>query len=293
MAAEVGALDARLEAHGLKGAPLSKMIADEARRRFLQAFSHQYDDDWQVTEILLERIRRFAAERGVKLVLLRVPSRMAVEDTAWTSARERFCGTDVGTSERACGTLDRAHTTRRLAAYANAHGIGYVDPEPELRAAVGRGEAVYLPGDIHLSRLGHERLGERLADVVVPLLGGPKPAAPKTDAAPKRRLVGAYWYPWYRGEDWSSFTDYTPKGGAYVSTDPTAIARQLHTAERAELDFLMIELLADHNPESRFNNKAVDTLVDMIAERRRRGYGRLQFAILSDIFVGEADIATP
>lgn len=293
MAAEVAALDARLQAHGLKGAPLSRMVADEARRRFLQAFSNKYDDDWRVTEILLERMRRFVADRGSKLVLVRIPSRMSVEDPAWTAAKERFCG-DAAAGDGGCGTLDRAHTARRLSAYASAHGIPYVDPEADLRASAERGEVVYLPEDIHLSRLGHARVGERLAALVVPLLGGSMPEAPVARPDPaKHRQVGAYWYPWYRADDWSSFTDYTPKGGAYVSTDPKAILRQLHTAERADLDFLMVELLADHNPESEFNNKAVNTLVESLAQRHRRGFSRLQFAVLSDIFVGEADIATP
>ncbi|HEX4334390.1 MAG TPA: hypothetical protein VH062_00675 [Polyangiaceae bacterium] len=292
VAAEVAAVDARLAAHGLANAPLSRMVEDEARRRFLQAFSNRYDDDFHVSEILLDRMLRFVADRHGKVVLLRIPSRMSVEDGSWTAARERFCGADVATSQKACGTLDRGHTAQRLADYAKAHSIAYVDPESELRAAVERGESMYLPEDIHLSRLGHQRVGERLAEVVVPALGG-KQATPERSTAPqKTRRVGAYFYPWYRGEDWSSFTDYTPAGGPYLSTDPARIERQLRDAERGEIDFFMIELLADHNPESRFNNAAVDALVKAIAERRRRGYGNVKFAVLSDIFVGEADIAT-
>jgi hypothetical protein len=293
LAAEVDVLDARLEAHGLTGAPLGRMVADEARRRFLQAFSDKYDEDWRVTEILLDRIDRYVAERHGKLVLVRIPSRMSVEDDAWAGAVERFCGRDAKATQRACGNLDRAHTTRRLAAYAGARGLAYVDPEDALRAAASRGEALYLPEDIHLSRLGHARLGERLAEAVVPELGGILPDAPvKKEARPRSRQVGAYWYPWYRADDWSSFTDYTPKGGAYRSTSTEAIARQLHWAERGELDFLMIELLADHNPESAFNNEAVDSMVNALIERRRRGYSGLQFAVLTDIFVGEAHITS-
>lgn len=293
MAAEVAAIDARLAAHGLTGAPVGRLVEDEARRRFLQAFSQKYDDDFKVTEILLERIARFLESRGTKLVLLRIPSRMSVEDGSWDAARVRFCG-EGAAGERACGALDRAHTARRLDAFAKAHELVYVDPEGELRSATARGEDVYLPEDIHLSRLGHQRVGERLAQVVVPFLGGKAPdaALPTPDAAHKRRQVGAYWYPWYRGGDWSSFTDYTPKGGAYLSTNEAVIERQLHVAERAELDFFMIELLADHNPESHFNNDAVNTMVKAIADRRRRGFTRLGFAILSDIFIGEADIMT-
>lgn len=294
MAAEVATLDARLAAHGLTGAPIGKMVEDEARRRFLQTFSHKYDDDWKLTEILLDRMERYVADRRGKLVLLRIPSRMSVEDASWTSARRRFCGADVATSERSCGTLDRGHTATRLATYASARKLAYVDPEGELRAATARGEKMYLPEDIHLSRLGHARVGDYLARTVVPLLGGKLPETPSNPGpAVKHRQVGAYWYPWYRATDWSSFTDYTPKGGAYVSTDPTTIARQLQTAERGDLDFLMVELLADHNPESQFNNKAVTTLVDSLSARRRRGFADLKFAIMSDIYLGEADIATP
>ena len=293
VAAEVAAVDARLAAHGLSKAPLGRMVEDEARRRFLQAFSDRYDDDFHVTQILLDRLLRFVADRHGKVVLLRIPSRMSVEERSWTAARTRFCGADVAASETSCGRLDREHTARRLADYARAHAITYVDPESELRAAVERGESVYLPEDIHLSRLGHARVGQRLAEILVPELGGKRePTPPKTEAPRKSRRVGAYWYPWYRGEDWGSFTDYTPKGGPYVSTSQPRILRQIQNAERGELDFLMIELLADHNPESHFNNEAVDAMVNAISERRRHGYGNLKFAVLSDIFVGEADIVT-
>ncbi|HEX3594162.1 MAG TPA: hypothetical protein VHU80_03645, partial [Polyangiaceae bacterium] len=276
---------------GLAKAPLGRMVEDEARRRFLQAFSDRYDDDFHVSEILLDRILGFVAERHGKVLLLRIPSRMSVEEPAWTAAVERFCGSDAATREKSCGALDRAHTSRRLADYAKAHAITYVDPETELRAATEHGESMYLPEDIHLSRLGHARLGERLAEVVLPALGGsPQPVA--SPAPRKTRRVGAYWYPWYRAEDWSSFTDYTPKGGPYVSTSEPRILRQIQNAERSELDFLILELLADHNPESRFNNQAVDGMVKALGERRKRGYGNLKFAVLSDIFVGEADIVT-
>jgi hypothetical protein len=293
VAAEVAAVDERLAAHGLAKAPLARMVEDEARRRFLQAFSLKYDDDFRVTTLLLDRIQRFIADRKGRLVLLRIPSRMSVEDPAWTGARERFCGKDAATSQKTCGALDRAHTARRLADYAKQRGISFVDPEDALRAAFERGETPYLPEDIHLSRLGHERVGEKLAELVVPAFGGKATTVgewPRT--AHKARKVGAYFYPWYRGEDWGSFTDYTPEGGAYLSTNRARIEKQILAAERADLDFFVIELLADHNPESRFNNEAVDAMVSALAERRRKGYGNLKFAVMSDIFVGEADIST-
>jgi hypothetical protein len=290
VAAEVEALDARLKAHGLSGAPLSRMVADEARRRFLQAFSTKYDEDWGVTEILLERIRRFVADQKGKLVLVRVPSQTSLDDEAWAAQSARFCGREAS-SASACGSLDREHTAARLKKYAEGHGLFYVDPGPELRAGLGRREPMYLPGDIHLSRLGHARLGERLAKELVPLLGGKNRELPPPGAG-KARKVGAYWYPWYRAHDWRSFTDYTPAGGSYLSNDASAIAQQLHWAERGEIDFLMVELLADHNPEAKFNNQAVDGLVAAIDERRRRGFSRLKFAMMSDIYVGEAEIVT-
>jgi hypothetical protein len=301
VAAEVEAVDARLKAHGLAGAPLSRMVADEARRRFLQAFSTAYDDDWRVTEILLERMRRFVADQNGRLVLLRIPSQMSVDDGAWAGASARFCGSEAPAGD-ACKSLDRSHTASRLKAYAEAHHLAYVDPSEDLRAGLARGEAMYLPNDIHLSRLGHTRLGERLAREVVPLLGGkavgvdPVPA----NAGAKERKVGAYFYPWYRARDWRSvdvsdvggLADYTPAGGSYLSNDPATIAQQLHWIERGEIDFVAVELLADHNPEAKFNSEAVRALVDAIEERRRRGFSRLQFAVMSDIFMGEAEIVT-
>lgn len=292
LAAEAAALDEQLKAHGLSGAPITRMVADEGRRRFLQAFSHQYDDDWRVTEILLERIRRFVTERGAKLMLVRVPSKNSLDDGAWARVVGDFCGNDLATVERACGALDRTHTAKRLEAYAAAHQLSYLDPGPELRAGIDRKESIYIPGDIHFSRLGHARVGEILAREIAPRFGGTPVPPLAADAARKPRRVGAYWYPWYRSRDWRSFTDYTPQGGPYLSTDTAAIAQQLHWADRGEIDFFMVELLAEHNPEAKFNNQAVDSLVNAIVERRRRGFTDLKFAILSDVYIGETQVGT-
>jgi hypothetical protein len=293
MAAEAAAVEQSSKAHGTpEGAP-DVVDAGVARRRFLQAFGRQYDGDWRVTEILLERIQRFVAERGKKLVLLRIPSRVSIEDPRWASASARFCGSDRSASAGDSCTSDRSYTARRLWQHAKAGALVYIDPESELRAALAGGKAVYLPEDIHLNRLGHAIVGKRLVEVLAPYLGGKFEASTAPPASPiQHRRVGAYWYPWYRATDWSSITDYSPKGGAYLSTDASAIRRQLHWAEQGELDFLMIELLADHNPESQFNNRAVSSMVDALSERRRRGHSQLKFAMLSDISLANADIVT-
>jgi hypothetical protein len=295
IAAERRVLEAALARHDLAGLPRNRLVASDARRRFLQAFSQAYDEDWKATEILLERIRREVVDRGGTLVLLRIPSVLSVEDAAWALARERFCGAEPEAAEKGCRTLDRGHTARRLRAYAHANELIYVDPEGALRAATERGEPVYHREDPYLSRQGHARVGEQLAKVIVPLLGGEltDPVAGRPETSPMRRRVGAYFYPWYRGTDWASFTDYTPIGGPYVSTDPNAIRRQLHAAERGEIDFLLVELQPPQTPEARFNNEAVRAMVHSLVERRRRGHSRLEFAMLSDIDLGNAEIMTP
>jgi hypothetical protein len=288
LAVEAAAVAESTQAHGT---PVS--VLDEARRRFLQAFARKYERDWHVTEILLERIQRFVAERGKQLVLLRIPSRVSIEDPRWASASARFCGGDRSAGAGDCGTLDRSHTAQRLRQHARTGSLVYIDPESDLHAAFVAGKAVYLPEDVHLNRLGHAIVGKRLVQVLVPSLGGKLEGSVAPAASPiQHRRVGAYWYPWYRATDWSTITDYSPKGGAHLSTDVTAIKRQLHWAERGELDFLMIELLADHNPESQFNNRAVKSMVDALSERRSRGYSRLKFAMLSDISLANADIVT-
>jgi hypothetical protein len=288
LAAETRAIEARLASHGLQGAPQERIAATVAARRFRQAFSGLDDADWPITEQLLERIQRNVAANGAKLVLLRIPSRVSIDDGAWAAARQRFCGSDPSSVDKHCGTLARDHTARRLRAHAASHGLLYVDPGPELAAALLRGEAVYLPDDTHLARLGHARVGEHLARALLPVLGAKlEPAAVQKPRPGKRRRVGAYFYPWYRSRDFSAFSDYTPRGGGYLSDDPERIARQLESAERAELDFLLIELVPDHNADSHFNNRAVDALVSALAERRRRGDARLQFAVMSDISMVE------
>lgn len=289
MAAEVSALDGRLHIHGLQGAPLNAVVSGEARRRFRQAFTSAHEGDWSVTRVLLERIQRIVADHGGRMVLLRIPSKVSLDDATWAAARERFCTDDPAILRTRCIALDRDHTARRLRAHASSHGLVYVDPGDALSRALARGERVYLPNDNHLSRLGHALIGERVAAALLPILGGgaPQSAAPKSPPERKQRRVGAYWYPQYHSQDFSAFTDYTPRGGGYVSKDPASVAQQLQLAERGELDFFLIELLAEQNADSQFSNRAVDAIVNAISERRRRGESRMEFAILSHISTAE------
>jgi len=70
-------------------------------------------------------------------------------------------------------------------------------------------------------------------------------------ARPRRPLLGAHYYPWYRAGDqpqhWNENQEFAavmdlPLGGAYSSGDPEVIRSHLQMAADAQLDFLVVNL---------------------------------------------------
>ncbi|HZL88960.1 MAG TPA: hypothetical protein VFB96_11345, partial [Pirellulaceae bacterium] len=67
---------------------------------------------------------------------------------------------------------------------------------------------------------------------------------------PDQRLLGAYYYPWYYKERWTSEpVTNTPKLGWYSSDDRTVAAEHIRWARQADLDFFLVSWLSPRGRE--------------------------------------------
>ncbi len=91
-----------------------------------------------------------------------------------------------------------------------------------------------------------------------------------------RPLLGAHYYPWYEAgqtrRHWNENTDYAtitdlPEQGPYSSNDCIVISKHLGWAERAGLDYLVINLQISHAGLDKYELKSVDQLFDIAAEK--------------------------
>jgi hypothetical protein len=150
-----------------------------AAHRFVWAFSRRFERDWQVTAMVLERMREFVASRGAELVLVRVPSRLALDDNTWQDTAAAVCGDTTRSIRHSCGPLDRERTARQLAAFAARHDLLYVDPAPALRRQIVAGEELFLStAGSPFNEAGHARFGEALASALTERLVGARAPEP-------------------------------------------------------------------------------------------------------------------
>jgi lysophospholipase L1-like esterase len=134
-------------------------------------WSREVERAWQRMLAQLDRIRSLAGERGIPLLLLATPYRAQLDDPG-----------------------GQRHPQERLAEYATAHGLPYVDVLPQL-AALPRAAANQCFHDAdHFSHLGHDLVADMLLEPVDAALGlGGRQGASDGDAAGRREdKVRAY-----------------------------------------------------------------------------------------------------
>lgn len=113
------------------------------------------EDDWRLTEILLDRLAAAVAGARARLLVAAVPARWQIDDEEWARS--------VG---RAGRPLERGAASARLASWARARGIPYVDLLPALRDAAGGGR-VYYRIDAHWTARGHAVVAAEILKALV------------------------------------------------------------------------------------------------------------------------------
>jgi hypothetical protein len=94
--------------------------------------------------------------------------------------------------------------------------------------------------------------------VLLVLLLPPFALAAEPQRQSDERLVGAYYYPWYYKERWTSEpVTNTPKLGWYASDDRAVAAEHIRWARQADLDFFLVSWLTTEGREGKNLKEAV------------------------------------
>jgi hypothetical protein len=274
VARDVRAFEQAIESRGGFALGFDELVRSSWQRRFIGAFGDKLEGEWQITEGLLDEMRRFVEARGGKFVLFRIPSRTALIPAEWDAAVRNACGKAARDVAATCGHVDPEHTAKRLARYAARHGLSYVDPAQELKAFIVAGEPIYFAApEIHWTRQGHYRAGRILASGLVGLLHIAKPAV--STAIQKKRAFGAFWSP---------PSSRTPRPSSWIAElqgDAEREASQVTLwAEQARLDFLVLRVkpAADGGASLDFDTETKTVLQRIVAQRRDH-VGELGFAL--------------
>jgi hypothetical protein len=130
--------DAELRANRFN---LNKMIVHAVRS------SQRQDDAWKTTLTLLQRVRQFGEERGIKTGVVIVPAAFQVYDPDWDDLiRENKLKPDEWSAD-----LPNAVVTVN----APAVGAPILDLLPAMRVAVETSPRLYFPYDKHWTAAGH------------------------------------------------------------------------------------------------------------------------------------------
>ena len=108
----------------------------------------EWQEAWQVTELLIARMRDTAREMGIQLVLVVAPSSSQVSEQAWRVLVS-------GDSQARAARYDPEAPNRRLAVIAERTGVKLLDLLPPIRAAAAEGARPYFPDDGHWTNQGH------------------------------------------------------------------------------------------------------------------------------------------
>lgn len=269
-ARDIAALERVMESWGARPG-LEDLVRAGWQRRFIDAFGTKLDAEWRVTELLLDKLRTYVESNGAELVLMRIPSRYAVDPVAWGEAVRNVCGEKPDDVDATCGRVDSNHTAKRLRDYADAHHLSYVDPAPVLAEAIATGVPAYFrPPEIHWTREGHATAGLVLARALSDKLKLPAMPNPQQNAKKTRRF-GAFWS--------------SPAGPARsvswipsLQNDPDrARSQTLLWAEEARIDFLVVPItLGEGNRWTM--DRETETMVQRIVDQRREELTRIGVA---------------
>jgi lysophospholipase L1-like esterase len=141
----------------------------QVRRLVEPSWGHDTERGWQRMLAQLDRIRSLAAARGIPVLLLAAPYRSQLDDPD-----------------------GRRHPQDRLAEYARANGLRWVDVLPALAALPHEAAVRAFHDESHFSHLGHDLVADMLVDPVADALKLGGPAAPSDAARRREDMARAY-----------------------------------------------------------------------------------------------------
>ena len=109
---------------------------------------------WETTGALLTRFAEQTRTGGQRLLLVYVPARFEVDDSAWRVTIEKYALREA--------EWDRGLVRARLASLARRAGLPLLDLAPALRAAEGPLRTTYYPQDSHWNARGHQVAAEQV-----------------------------------------------------------------------------------------------------------------------------------
>lgn len=107
--------------------------------------------EWSITQALLRRMNQECLDRGVRFVVLYVPTRIELSPAEWSGAHLP-------------PDYDPNVVIRRLVKICQSEGIQYIDPSDRFREAGT--DHMYYAHDPHWNAAGHRLAGEILADYI-------------------------------------------------------------------------------------------------------------------------------
>lgn len=108
--------------------------------------------EWTITQALLRKLKKETEQRGIRLLIFYVPTRVELSLDEWSSAQLP-------------PDYDPGEVARRLVGICTAEGIAYIEPSDRFKAAAKQA-SLYFHRDPHWNAAGHHLAGEILAEYV-------------------------------------------------------------------------------------------------------------------------------
>lgn len=145
--------------------------ASVGEENLLPEIESRQDEDWRLTEALLDRLHGSVRKADARLLIAAIPARTQVDDTERSQA-----------SHAALRPEDRDADLRRLAAFARSRSVRFVDLLDSLREA-HRQERAYFRIDGHFNARGHAVAAREIFNALLSngMIGERSPE-PATDA---------------------------------------------------------------------------------------------------------------
>ncbi len=127
--------------------PIEKPRPGSELEVYSRTWSREVQDAWAQTVNILRALRSSVEERGARLLVVYVPSKMEVSERDWDLTRARYQVDDT--------TWDRGRVARFLAETGREGGFAVLDPTEALRRQNRSGYQPYHTGGGHWNALGH------------------------------------------------------------------------------------------------------------------------------------------